>query len=156
MAPVTAGRAPGSPPAVPEDPADPRRVLVADLVGQLWGALAGLAGHYEAAGALANGTLGPALRALAGRKGEQLAALGPLAERLGARPASQAGEGARAERRWGVLLGHAFEAERTLETAARQLAVLTTDPAIRGLAARLAAGALEDREAVRKLYLRYT
>ena len=57
---------------------------------------------------------------------------------------------------WGSILGEDFQGERELELIAKELARLAADPGMRGLAARLAAGAHRDGEEVRRLYLRYS
>lgn len=142
-------------PAVPLD--DARRLALAELVGQFATGAAGLGRSYEAAARRAPEALQRALRDLVRSKAAQTALLAPLARALGGleppgplpAPPEMGGE-------WGVALGEAFQAERALELAGRQLAALAEDPGVQALAARLATGAARDREEVRKLYLRYS
>jgi hypothetical protein len=135
---------------------DPRRLVLADLVGQLVARLATQARAYELATAGA-GPLRPALEALARAKHTQAADLAPLG-RAGATltPSSPAPPAAGSPLGWGVMLGEAFQGERELEAIAQELARLTPDPPVRLLAARLAAGAHRDQGEVRRLYLRYS
>lgn len=142
----------------PPAPSDPRRILVADVVGRLAGRLEALGQRYEAAAGLAEGPLREALLGLAQRKRLQAADLAPLAASLGLTAPATTPSGSETPARpgWGVLLGGAFGAERSLETAARELGALTQDPAVAGVGVRLAAAAARDQAAVRTLYLRYT
>jgi hypothetical protein len=138
-------------------PDDPRRLLVADLAARLAAGLAGQARAYEAAAGWATGDLRRGLEDLGRAKHTQEADLAPLARALGVpapllAPAPAAGTAPG----WGVVLGEAFQAERTLEEVGRELAGLTADPAVRALGARLAAAADRDGKEVRKLYLRYS
>lgn len=141
----------------PVQPGDPRRLALAELVGQLLAGAAALGRGYEGAALRAPEALQRALRELARSKEGQTATLAPLARALGgpeptsppSAPLAMAGE-------WSVALGEAFQAERALEMAGRQLGALAEDPAVRALAAGLAAGAARDRAEVRKLYLRYS
>ncbi len=141
----------------PVQPGDPRRLGLAELVGQLLAGAAALGRGYEAAAPRAPEALRRALRELARSKEGLAATLAPLARALGGpgptspppHPPEMAGE-------WGVALGEAFQGERALEMAGRQLGALAEDPAVRALAARLAAGAARDGAEVRKLYLRYS
>jgi hypothetical protein len=136
---------------------DPRRLAVADLVAQLVARVATQAGHYETAAAAATGALPAALADLARAKHAQTAALAPVARALGVPMAPIPGPPMPDPRpTWGAILGEAFQGERTLEMASRELARLTPDPALAALGARLAAGARRDGEEVRRLYLRYT
>jgi hypothetical protein len=136
---------------------DPRRVVQADLLARLLAALVTRARDYDAAAAQAAGALRQALEELARVKRAQLAALGPLAQNLGVHtpsPSSAAPTESRPE--WGVILGQAFQDERTVEGLARDLAGLLPDPAGRALGAGVARGASQDRATVRGLYLRYS
>ena len=152
---MTEPRATPAPPSVPLD--DPRRLALAELVGRIVAGAAALGRGYEAAARRAPEALQRALRELARSKEGQMATLAPLARVLGGpeptgplpAPPEMGGE-------WGVALGEAFQAERALDMAGRQLAALAEDPAIQTLAARLAAGAARDRDEVRRLYLRYS
>jgi hypothetical protein len=136
---------------------DPRRLVLADLVGQLAARVATQARAYELVAGPGAGPLRPALEALARAKQAQAADLAPLVRVLGAPVRSPwtppAPESPFA---WGVILGGAFQGERELEAIAQELARLAPDPAVGALAARLAAAAHRDREEARKLYLRYT
>lgn len=143
--------------AGPNASADPRRLVLADLVGWLATAVATRARAYEAAAVQAEGDLRQALDQLARAKHAQAADLAPLARALGVPvpfvpPAAPPGSAVSL----GVILGEAFQAERALERTGRELATLAGDPAVKALAARLAAGAARDGAAVRKLYLRYS
>jgi hypothetical protein len=138
-------------------PADPRRLMLADLVARLAAGLAARARAYEAAAGEARGALRQALEGLARAKHAQAADLAPLGSALGvSQPALPAPFPAKTPPGWGVILGEAFQAERDLEAIGRELAGLALDPAVKVLAARLAAGADRDGREVRKLYLRYT
>ncbi|HEX2501979.1 MAG TPA: hypothetical protein VHO73_11020 [Methylomirabilota bacterium] len=137
-------------------PADPRRLVLADLVARLAAGLATRARDYEAA-AGQEGALRRPLQELARAKHAQLADLAPLCDALGApRSALPTPALASPPLAWGVILGKAFQAERDLEGLGRELGGLAADPAIKALAARLAAGADRDGREVRRLYLRYT
>jgi hypothetical protein len=141
----------------PVQPGDPRRVGLAELVGQLVAGTAALGRGYERAAPRAPEALQRALRDLARSKEGQTATLAPLARALGGPEPTSAPPGPLAMAgEWGVVLGEAFQAERALELAGRQLGALAEDPAVRALAAQLAAGAARDRAEVRKLYLRYS
>jgi hypothetical protein len=136
---------------------DPRRVMLADLVGRLAAAVAAGAAGYEAAGSCAEGPLRDALEALNRAKHAEAADLAPLARTLGVsapprRPTPPPGTPVS----WGATLGAIFQDERVLEGIARELAGLASDPSIRALAVRLVTAVSRDREEVRKLYLRYT
>jgi hypothetical protein len=136
---------------------DPRRIGLADLVTRLAAGLATRARDYEAAAAPAGGALQQALEELARAKRAQAADVAPLGRAFGvAAPVLPPPSPPVTPLSWGVILGEAFQAERVLESIARELAILTTDPAIKALAMRLAAGAGRDRGEVRKLYLRYS
>lgn len=136
---------------------DPRRVMLADLVGRLAAAVAVGAGGYEAAASCAEGPLRDALEVLARAKHAEAADLAPLARTLGVsapprRPTPPPGTPVS----WGATLGAIFQDERVLEGIARELVGLASDPSVRALAARLVTAVSRDREEVRKLYLRYT
>ena len=137
--------------------ADPRRVMVADLAARIAAGLAGRVRAYEAAAGRAQGDLQRALADLGRAKHTQAADLAPLARALGVpSPVLPAATSAGTNPDWGVVLGEAFQDERTLEEMSRELALLTVDPAVQALSARLAAAAGRDGREVRKLYLRYT
>ena len=136
---------------------DPRRVVLADLVARLAAAVAAGARDYEGAATRAEGALRHGLEALARAKRAEAAWLAPLAGSLGVSaplltPPLPAGTPVS----WGEILGKAFQAERVLDGVARELAGLTSEPAVRSLATRLIAGVSRDRAEVRRLYLRYT
>ena len=133
---------------------DPRRVVLADLVARLAAAVAAGGRDYEAAASRAEGDLRHGLEKLARAKRAEAAALAPLARTLGVPAPSLPPP--RTPASWGETLGAAFQAERVLEGVARELAGLTSDPAIRALATRLVIEVSRDREEVRRLYLRYT
>ena len=136
---------------------DPRRLMVADLTARLAAGLAGQARAYEAATVQAEGALQRSLEDLGRAKHAQGAELAALARALGAStPPAPSETPAGTSPDWGVILGEAFQGERALEGMGRELASLTTDPAVRALALRLAAGAGRDGGEVRKLYLRYS
>jgi hypothetical protein len=136
------------------DSADPRRLVLADLVARLAAAVTTRARHYEAAAGQAQGDLRQALERLGRAKQAQAADLLPAAQALGASvpPALPPGPASS----WGVILGEAFQGERDLEWTSRELAVLAGDPPLKAMAARLAGGAARDAEEVRRLYLRYS
>jgi hypothetical protein len=136
------------------DAADPRRLVLADLVARLAAGVTTRARAYEAAAGQAQGDLRQALDRLGRAKHAQVADLLPAARALGASvpPASPPGR----IRAWGVVLGEAFQDERDLERTSRELAVLAGAPALKTLAARLAGSAARDAQEVRKLYLRYS
>jgi hypothetical protein len=140
--------------AGPDAAADPRRLVLADLVARLAAGVTAQALRYEAAAARAQGDLSEALDRLGRAKHAQAADLLPAARALGASvpPASPPGPAGS----WGVILGEAFQGERELEWTGRELAVLAGDPALKGLAARVAGDSARDGEEVRRLYLRYT
>jgi hypothetical protein len=134
---------------------DPRRLMLADLVGELLLGLMGQGAEYERAASRAAGALRQSLEDLYRAKDAEIAALAPLARDLGVTaPAPPPPSGP--DPSWGVVLGGAFQAERTLGRVARELAVGAGDPATRALSARLTSEIARDREEVRRLYLRYT
>ncbi|MGH7319022.1 MAG: hypothetical protein ACRELA_05265 [Candidatus Rokuibacteriota bacterium] len=136
---------------------DPRRLGLAYLVARLVAGLATRARDYEAAAGPAEGALRRALEELARAKHAQAADVAPLGRAYGVPlPTLPPPSPPVAPFSWGVILGEAFQAERVLEGLGRELASLTTDPAIKVLATRLAAGAGRDRAEVRRLYLRYS
>ena len=138
-------------------PGDPRRLAVTDLTTRLAAGLAEQARAYEAATGQAVGAFRQALEDLGRAKHAQAADLAPLARALGvATPSGQSKTPAGALPGWGVVLGEAFRGERALGGMGRELASLTTDPAVRALALRLTAAAGRDGGEVRKLYLRYS
>jgi hypothetical protein len=136
---------------------DPRRVVLADLVARFAVAVAAGARDYERAAIRAEGSLRHGLEELARAKQAEAAWLAPLARSLGV-PAPVVGLPLPAGTAvsWGEILGKAFQAERVLEGVGRELAGLTSEPAVRALATRLIAGVSRDRGEVRRLYLRYT
>ncbi len=136
---------------------DPRRVVLADLVARLAAAATAGARGYEAAASRAEGGLRHALEELARAKHAEAAGLAPLARSLGvSAPLLPPPLPSRAPVSWGEILGEAFQAERVLEGVGRELAGLTSEPAVRALATRLITRVSRDREEVRRLYLRYT
>jgi len=138
-------------------PDDPRRLALADLTARLAAGLATQARAYEAATSRAEGPLRQALADLGRAKHSQAADLAPLARAFGvSAPPSLPETPREASPDWGVILGEAFQGERSLEVVARELAGLTTDGAVRGLALRLVTAAGRDGGEVRKLYLRYS
>ena len=138
-------------------PEDPRRLVVADLAARLAAGLAGRARAYEAAAGRANGDLRRGLEDLGRAKHAQGADLAPLARALGVSAPSPPPEMvAGTAPGWGVILGEAFQAERTLGQMCRELAGLTADPAVRAMGTRLAAATDRDGQEVRKLYLQYS
>jgi hypothetical protein len=150
-----------APGASEPDPGDPRRLVLADLLGRLAAGLTTRARRYEAATSRAEGELAQALDRLGRAKRAQAADLLPATRALGVSvpptsPESPASPGATGPRAWGVELGDAFQGERDLEWTGRELAVLAVDPALKALGARMAGGAARDAEEVRKLYLRYS
>ena len=139
-------------------PNDPRRLAVADLTARLSAGLARQARVYEAAAERAGGPLRQVLEGLGRAKYTQAADLAPLARAFEVvlTPTDPLETRAESSPDWGVILGEAYQGERALEGAARELAGLTTDTAIRALALRLATGTGRDGGEVRKLYLRYS
>jgi hypothetical protein len=137
-------------------PDDPRRLIQADLVRQLLSGLMAQAVAYERAASHAAGALRQSLVDLYRAMEAEIADVTPLARALGVTPASAPPSPAGPERPWGVVLGEAFQAERTLERVARELAAVAGDPATEALSARLSSEIARDREEVRRLYLRYT
>lgn len=140
-----------------ETSGDPRRIVLADLVEHLAAGVMKQVQGYAAAAAQADGHLRQVLEELVRRKHAQAADLLPLGRALGvpgpsASPATPPGSRAG----WGTILGEAFQGERMVETIARELAVLASEPLLKALGARLASGAARDGQEVRKLYLRYT
>jgi hypothetical protein len=146
------------PAAAPPDPIpdDPRRLAQADLVRQLLSGLMAQAAAYELAASRASGILRQSLVDLYQAIEAEIAALTPLAGTLGVTLPAPPAPGD-PERSWGAILGEAFQAERTLERVARELAsVAAGDPAMVALSTRLTSEIARDREGVRRLYLRYT
>ena len=138
-------------------PGDPRRLAVADLVGQILDVAGALGLGYEVAARRAPEALQHALQALARSKEGQTATLTPLARALGGpEPTAPPSAAPEMGAEWGVALAEAFQGERALEMAGRQLAALAEDPAVQALGARVATGAARDGKEVRKLYLRYS
>jgi len=136
---------------------DPRRLVLADLAGRLAAGVAGQARAYDAAAGQAEGPLRDALRQLARAKHAQMADLTPLARTLGvSAPRVPSAATAGGPPAWGVILGQAFQAERTLEEIGRELAGLTSDPGAKAMVLRLATAAARDGGEVRRLYLRYS
>ena len=88
-------------------------------------------------------------------KQAEIAALAPLARDLGVTAAAPPAPSGPA-RPWGVVLGEAFQAERTLERVGRELAAVEGDPGTRALRPVSVLEIARDREEVRRLYLRYT
>jgi hypothetical protein len=134
---------------------DPRRLVLADLVSGLVAGLMEQAAAYERAARRVTGDWHQSLEDLYRAKQAQIAALAPLARDLGitaAAPPPPSGP----DRPWGVVLGEAFQAERTLERVGRELAAGAGDPGTRALSARLTSEIARDRAEVRRLYLRYT
>jgi hypothetical protein len=148
---MTLAAAPGPSRAAP---ADPRRVALADLVGQAAATVRLLARHYAAASQHAEGALRDALEDLARRQETLASEIAPTAAALGVQDAPPPGTMA-IPPRWGVVLREAFEAERALESLGRELAVLAEADPLRALGARLAEAGARDRDEVRRLYLRY-
>ena len=144
-----------APPPTAPVPDDPRRLVLADLVSGLVAGLMEQAAAYERAARRVTGDLHQSLEDLYRAKQAEIAALAPLARDLGvtaAAPPPPSGP----DRPWGVVLGEAFQAERTLERVVRELAAGAGDPGIRALGARLNSEIARDRGEVRRLYLRYT
>ncbi len=144
-----------APPPTDHAPDDPRRVMLADLVGELVSGLMAQAAEYERAASRAAGALRQALEDLSRAKEAEIAALAPLARALGLTTSAPPAP-ADPERPWGVVLGEGFQGERTLGRVARELAAGAGDPAIQALSARLTSEIARDRAEVRRLYLRYT
>jgi hypothetical protein len=143
-----------APPPTAPVPDDPRRLVLADLVGGLVSGLMGQAAEYERAASSAAGALRQSLEDLYRAKQAEIAALAPLARDLGVTAAVPPPSGP--DRPWGVVLGEAFQAERTLERVVRELAAGAVDPGTRALSARLNSEIARDLGEVRRLYLRYT
>jgi hypothetical protein len=143
-----------APPSGPM-PDDPRRLAQVDLVRQLLSGLMAQAAAYELAATRASGILRQSLVDLYRAMEAEIAALTPLARALGVTPSAPPAP-ADSERPWGAVLGEAFQAERTLQRVAQELAALAGDPAMVALSTRLTSEIARDREAVRRLYLRYT
>jgi hypothetical protein len=144
-----------APPPTAPVPDDPRRLVLADLVSGLVAGLMEQAAAYERAARRVTGDLHQSLEDLYRAKQAEIAALAPLARDLGitaAAPPPPPG----LDRPWGVVLGEAFQAERTLERVGRELAAGAGDPGTRALSARLTSKIAHDRAEVRRLYLRYT
>jgi hypothetical protein len=149
---------PGADPAVgPGLTADPRRLVLADLVGRLARGLAKTAAGYGGAASLATGLLRQVLERLGREAQAQRAEVGSVARALGT-PATATDPGSEPAGLpgWGVLLGEAFQQERGLGRLAAELETLAPDPPLKALAARLAAKAAERAGEVRRLYLRYS
>jgi hypothetical protein len=149
---VTVSDAPPAPSNPEPDAA--RRLVLADLVAGFAAGLIARATDYERAATRAEGLLRHSLEDLAHAKHAEIAALAPLVRALGLTAPTAGPPGPL--RPWGVVLGEAFQAERTLGRAGRELAALEGDPATRALTTRLLADVGRDREEVRRLYLRYT
>ena len=116
-----------APPPTAPVPDDPRRLVLADLVSGLVAGLMEQAAAYERAARRVTGDLHQSLEDLYRAKQAEIAALAPLARDLGitaAAPPPPPG----LDRPWGVVLGEAFQAERTLERVVRELAVGAGDP----------------------------
>jgi hypothetical protein len=145
-----------APPSAYDTPDDPRRLVLADLVGRFAAATARQASRYEAAAGQAEGDLRQALLGLAQAKQLATRDLAPLARALGKSPPPPPAPAPPSAPRWGAILGEAFQAERVLEGLGRELTGLTGDPGVTALGTRLTAEVLRDREEVRKLYLRYS
>jgi hypothetical protein len=144
-----------APPPPAPVPDDPRRLVLADLVGGLVSGLMAQAAEYERAASRAAGELRQSLVDLHRAKEAEIAALAPLARDLGV-TASAPPPPSGPDRSWGVVLGEAFQAERTLERVGRELTAGAGDPATHALRARLTSEIAQDRQEVRRLYLRYT
>ena len=102
------------------------------------------AAEYERAASSAAGALRQSLEDLYRAKQAEIAALAPLARDLGvtaAAPPPPSGP----DRPWGVVLGEAFQAERTLGRVGRELAAGAGDPGTRALSARLTSEIARDR-----------
>jgi hypothetical protein len=134
--------------------------VLADLVARLAAGLTTRARHYEAAASRARGELQQVLDRLGRAKRAQAADLAPAARALGAAlppaPSPAQTPVLTVTDPWGMALAEAFQGERDVEWTSRELAVLAEDPALKALAARVAAGAARNGEEVRKLYLRYS
>jgi hypothetical protein len=113
------------------------------------------AAAYELAASHASGMLRQSLVDLYRALEAEIAALTPLAGALGVTLPTTPAPGD-PERPWGAILGEAFQAERTLQRLARELASVAGDPAMVALSTRLTSEIARDREGVRRLYLRYT
>jgi hypothetical protein len=145
-----------APPPPDPIPDDPRRLAQADLVRELLSGLMAQAAAFELAASRASGVLRQSLVDLYRAMEAEIAALTPLAGTLGVTLPTPPAPGG-PERSWGAILGEAFQAERTLERVARELAsVAAGDPAMVALSTRLTSEIGRDREGVRRLYLRYT
>ena len=144
-----------APPPTAPVPDDPRRLVLAALVSGLVAGLMERAAAYERAARRVAGDLHQSLEDLYRAKQAEIAALALLAQDLGVTataPPPPTGP----DRPWGVVLGEAFQAERTLERVGRELAAGAGDPGTRALSARLTSEIARDRAEVRRLYLRYT
>jgi hypothetical protein len=140
-----------------EAPTDPRRIVLAHLVAHLAADVMTRARGYAAAAAQADGHLRDVLEELVRRKHAQVADLLPFGRVLDVpTPSVPPAPPPTTPPGWGTILGEAFQGERAVETIGRELAVLASEPALKALGARLAAGAARDSEEVRKLYLRYS
>jgi hypothetical protein len=146
-----------TPEASRETSSDPRRIVLADLEAHLAAGVMKQAQDYAAAAARADGHLRQVLEELVRRKRAQTADLLALGPGLGVPvPAASPATSPSSSAGWGTILGEAFQGERMVERIARELAVLASEPALKALGARLAAGAARDGQEVRKLYLQYT
>lgn len=151
------------PAATVDDLPAPRRVAIATLFDEILGTereLAALYGGFAPRAQIAH--LGAALEELAEAKRARVAALEAMASTLvadgrGAPPvsASRGTLPAPAERRSDVF-ARAFEGERALEAAYRELVALLGDPGRCPGLAELAAGSARHRVLLRDLYLRYS
>ena len=136
---------------------DARRLVLADLAGRLARGLAERAVRYEGAASLATGPLRQALERLGREAQAQRAEIASVARALGTSGAAALpGPPPSGPPAWGVILGEAFQQERGLGRLAGDLGTLAPDPALKALAARLAATAAERGGEVRRLYLRYS
>lgn len=137
----------------------PRRAAIGRLLAELGATTRALAGWYAgaAAGTRVDG-LRTGLEALAAAKTEQLRILEPLVEALvgDASPAPSAEAPAVEPTERGAVFSRAFPAERALGVGYRELTALVGDPARCPDLAALAARSAEDREILRRLYLRYS
>jgi hypothetical protein len=147
------GADPGRGPALA---AAARRLALSDLVGRLAGGLAESAGRYKGAAGLATGPLRQALERLGRAAQAQRAEIASLARALGSPTPATQPDPLGGPPAWGVILGEAFQQERSLGRLAGDLGTLASDPPLKALAARLATEASERAEEVRGLYLRYS
>lgn len=151
------------PAATVDDLPAPRRVAIATLFGEILGTereLAALYGGFAPRAQIAY--LRAALEELAEAKRARVAALEAMASTLAvdgrgapAVPESRGARPAPAERRSEVFT-RAFEGERALEAAYRELVALLGDPARCPGLVELAVGSARHRALLRDLYLRYS